>query len=89
MNVYITRRRLVIQLHDKNPDSGNETNGADRAACSNLQEARTIALQRAYRKAEAAHPRDDAPKVGSIRTLGLLDTEGDPKRVLRIDKGRS
>ncbi|KAI9794550.1 MAG: hypothetical protein M1816_004437 [Peltula sp. TS41687] len=51
------------------------------------EEARTIALQRAYRRAEAAHPRDDAPKVGSIRSLGLLDPEGeDPKRVLRIKK---
>ena len=40
-------------------------------------------LQRAYRKAEAAHPRDDAPKVGSIRGLGLLDTHGDPESVLR------
>lgn len=40
-------------------------------------------LQRAYRRAEAAHPRDDAPKVGSIRKLGLLDTQGDPQSVLR------
>ena len=40
-------------------------------------------LQRAYHKAEAAHPRDDSPQVGSIRKLGLLDTHGDPESVLR------
>ncbi len=53
------------------------------------QAARTIELQRAYRKAEAAHPRDDAPKVGSIRKLGLLDTNGDPESVLKLPKSKS
>jgi NADH dehydrogenase (ubiquinone) Fe-S protein 5 len=36
----------------------------------------------AYRKAEAANPRDNAPKVGEIRNLGLLDKEEDTKAVL-------
>lgn len=40
------------------------------------------ALQRAYRKAEAANPRDDAPKAGAIRNLGLLGQEEDTKAVL-------
>ncbi|KAI9817631.1 MAG: hypothetical protein M1832_004635 [Thelocarpon impressellum] len=44
--------------------------------------ARTIALQHAYRKAEAAHPRENASKPGSIRRLGLLDAEEDTKSVL-------
>jgi NADH dehydrogenase (ubiquinone) Fe-S protein 5 len=39
-------------------------------------------MQIAYRKAEAAHPRDDAPKAGAIRNLGLLDKEEDTKSVL-------
>ena len=40
------------------------------------------ALQAAYRKAETAHPRDDAPKAGQIRNLGLLDKGDDTKVVL-------
>ncbi|KZF22167.1 hypothetical protein L228DRAFT_268653 [Xylona heveae TC161] len=44
--------------------------------------ARVRALQVAYRKAQAAHPREDAPKPGSIRNLGLLDAEEDTKNVL-------
>jgi hypothetical protein len=47
-----------------------------------LQATRVRALQHAYRKAEAAHPRDDAPKAGAIRNLGLLDKEEDTKVVL-------
>lgn len=47
-----------------------------------LQATRVRALQHAYRKAEAAHPRDDAPKAGAIRNLGLLDKEEDTKTVL-------
>ncbi|KAI9737464.1 MAG: hypothetical protein M1834_009619 [Cirrosporium novae-zelandiae] len=43
--------------------------------------ARTKALQAAYRKAEAAHPRE-TPKIGAIRNLGLLDKEEDTKAVL-------
>ena len=47
-----------------------------------LQATRVRELQHAYRKAEAAHPRDDAPKAGAIRNLGLLDKEEDTKAVL-------
>lgn len=46
------------------------------------QATRVRALQTAYRKAEAAHPRDNAPKAGAIRNLGLLDKEEDTKIVL-------
>jgi NADH dehydrogenase (ubiquinone) Fe-S protein 5 len=46
------------------------------------QATRVRALQRAYRKAEAANPRDDAPRAGAIRNLGLLGQEGDTKAVL-------
>lgn len=47
-----------------------------------LQATRVRALQTAYRKAEAANPRDDAPKAGAIRNLGLLDKGEDTKAVL-------
>ena len=46
------------------------------------QAARTRALQTAYRRAEAANPRENAPKVGAIRNLGLLNKEEDTKNVL-------
>jgi len=49
---------------------------------SSCQAARVHALQMAYRKAEAAHPRDNAPKAGVIRNLGLLGKEEDTKSVL-------
>jgi NADH dehydrogenase (ubiquinone) Fe-S protein 5 len=32
-------------------------------------------MQIAYRKAEAAHPRENAPKPEQIRSLGLLGKE--------------
>ncbi|KAH8887359.1 hypothetical protein GQ53DRAFT_749839 [Thozetella sp. PMI_491] len=44
--------------------------------------ARVNALQTAYRKAEAANPRDDAPSASQIRNLGLLNKEDDTKKVL-------
>lgn len=44
--------------------------------------ARTRALQKAYRKAAAAQPRESAPKAGTIRNLGLLDREEDTKEVI-------
>jgi len=44
--------------------------------------ARVAALQRAYRKAEAASPRDSAPSAGQIRSLGLLGKEDETERVL-------
>lgn len=46
------------------------------------QATRVRALQRAYRKAEASNPRDDAPKAGAIRNLGLLGQDEDTKAVL-------
>ena len=42
-----------------------------------MQETRIKTLQHAYRKAVAAHPREDMPKAESIRNLGLLDKEED------------
>lgn len=50
--------------------------------CVNIKAARTKALQTAYRRAEAASPRDSAPKAGQIRNLGLLDADDDTKAVL-------
>ncbi|KAI9812166.1 MAG: hypothetical protein M1827_004832 [Pycnora praestabilis] len=44
--------------------------------------AKTRALQHAYRRAQAAHPREDAPKAGAIRNLGLLDAGEDTQSVL-------
>lgn len=41
-----------------------------------------MAIQAAYHKAEQANPRDDAPKAGVVRNLGLLDKEEDTKKVL-------
>ena len=48
----------------------------------NLQAARVQAIQDALRKAEAAHPRENAPKAGQIRSLGLIGKEDDTKAVL-------
>ncbi|KAI0898134.1 hypothetical protein F5B19DRAFT_17754 [Rostrohypoxylon terebratum] len=39
-------------------------------------------LQAAYRKAEAASARENAPSAGQIRNLGLLGKEEDTKHVL-------
>jgi NADH dehydrogenase (ubiquinone) Fe-S protein 5 len=50
--------------------------------CSAIQHARTQAIQDAYRKAEAAHPRENAPKAGSIRSLGLIGKEKETKSVM-------
>ncbi|KAK2767522.1 hypothetical protein FQN54_003679 [Arachnomyces sp. PD_36] len=44
--------------------------------------ARTRAMQAAYRKAEAANPRENAPKAEQIRNLGLLGKEEDSKAVM-------
>lgn len=71
MSAYTTRRRCVARQNieqKRNADSGQAT--------------RVRALQTAYRKAESASPRDDAPKAGAIRNLGLIDKEEDTKAVL-------
>ena len=44
--------------------------------------AKITALQSAYRKAEAQHPRENAPKAGQIRSLGLLGKDEDTKAVM-------
>ncbi|RMZ69919.1 nadh:ubiquinone oxidoreductase subunit [Pyrenophora seminiperda CCB06] len=43
--------------------------------------ARTLALQAAYRKAEANIKRDDAPSAGQIRRLGVLDAPLEEKNL--------
>jgi NADH dehydrogenase (ubiquinone) Fe-S protein 5 len=43
---------------------------------------RTMKLQAAYRKAEAAHPRENAPKSEQIRSLGLLGKEEEATALL-------
>jgi NADH dehydrogenase (ubiquinone) Fe-S protein 5 len=45
------------------------------------QAARTLALQAAYRKAEANIKRDDAPSAGEIRRLGILDAPLEEKNL--------
>lgn len=39
-------------------------------------------MQNAYRKALAAHPRENAPRAEQISALGLLGKEDDTKIVL-------
>lgn len=39
-------------------------------------------MQQAYRRAEALSPREDMPRAGTIRNLGLLHKEEDTKAVL-------
>lgn len=51
-----------------------------------LQRARAVEMQRAYRRAESAHPRESAPRAGAIRNLGLLDKDEDTKEVLGVNR---
>ncbi|KAK2067899.1 hypothetical protein P8C59_001600 [Phyllachora maydis] len=47
------------------------------------EHARVAALQTAYRKAEErAGARDDAPTLGQIRSLGLINKEEETKKML-------
>ena len=48
---------------------------------TSFQAARTLALQAAYRKAEANIKRDDAPSAGEIRRLGVLDAPLEEKNL--------
>lgn len=50
-------------------------------ARTHAQAARTLALQAAYRKAEANIKRDDAPSAGEIRRLGVLDAPLEEKNL--------
>ena len=49
---------------------------------TSFQQARAQAIQDAYRKMEAAHPRENAPTAGQIRSLGLLGREKETQAVL-------
>jgi len=40
-------------------------------------------MQAAYRKAEATHPRENAPKAEEIRSLGLLGKDDVSASVLK------
>ncbi len=55
---------------------------------STQQATRTRALQHAYRRAVAAHPRENVPPPGTIRNLGLLGKEDDTRAVLGSEPGR-
>jgi len=46
-----------------------------------VQAARVSALQAAFRRQQAATPRDDAPNAGQIRGLGLLDASEEEKNI--------
>ncbi|KAL6240503.1 hypothetical protein RBB50_012615 [Rhinocladiella similis] len=45
--------------------------------------ARAMAIQIALRKAQAASPRENAPKVGQIQSLGLIGKEDETKAILQ------
>jgi len=47
-----------------------------------LQYARAQAIQDALRRSEAAHPRENAPKAGQIRSLGLIGNEEGTQAIL-------
>jgi len=49
--------------------------------------ARTVAIQKALQKAEAASPRENAPKLGQIRSLGLIGKEEESKTFLGTTPG--
>ena len=70
MNVYITRKRFERPAL------------LSASQLRILQYARAQAMQDALRKAEAAHPRENAPKAGQIRSLGLIGKEKDSKAIL-------
>lgn len=72
MNAYITRKKYD-RVH---------TTKKLRVLTTLLQHARAQAIQDAYRRAEASHPRENAPKAGSIRSLGLIGKEEETKAVL-------
>lgn len=48
------------------------------------EHARVSALQEAWRRKAAAHPRDNGFKAEQVRNLGLLGKEEDTKKVLGI-----
>ncbi len=53
------------------------------------QAARVRAVQAAYRKAEAASPREGAPTAGQIRSLGLLDKDENARKFVESRYGDS
>lgn len=72
-------------LHHKKevrqPSAARAAAGANRGL--RTQHARVAALQTAYRKAEErAGARDDAPTLGQIRSLGLINKEEETKKML-------
>ena len=85
MSACITRRRYVESAFQIEPllsafrnldgtRSKRRTNDLEQAA-------RTLALQAAYRKAQADIKRDDAPSAGEIRRLGVLDAPLEEKNL--------
>jgi hypothetical protein len=83
MSVCTTRRRCVIPIHPTHPFSTSYEDRAIQRVLLTLpqQAARTLALQAAYRKAEANIKRDDAPSAGEIRRLGVLDAPLEEKNL--------
>ena len=58
---------------------------ACRAADNHFQYARTLAIQKALQKAQAASPRENAPKLGQIRSLGLIGKDEESKKFLEVN----
>lgn len=78
MSVYTIRRRSVEE--SKPATTTSKVCHADSSFCA--QATRIRSMQAAYRKAEAANPRDDAPQAGEVRNLGLLEKVEDRKKFL-------
>jgi len=71
-------------LHHKKEvgNSACSTPGQNNLLNEFIQFARAKAMQEALRKAEAAHPRENVPKIGQIRSLGLIGKEEETKSIL-------
>ena len=66
---------------DQGQAQESEHTGSEKLTYESTQAVKVAALQAAYRKREAATPRDDAPSAGQIRSLGLLDASREERNV--------
>ena len=70
-------------LHHKKEVSRCAGSGVNTPSDGSSQHARAQAIQDALRKAQTAHPRENAPKAGQIRSLGLIGNEDGTKETLK------
>lgn len=69
-------RRAMLEIYGLNDETLTIDDWQNQAL-------RTMKMQAAYRKAEAAHPRENAPKAEQIRSLGLIGKEEETAAVLK------